>query len=271
MEQGIDKRGKEVTPWLLARVGELTRGSALNLSSSDHFSLMSSSAGDQEETKDSTDIPDVKLIENNARVGAEIAVELAKLRQEDNDANASGRSYYLSSASISHESPSATSYLSSSVSPASTLPSVDLPKPRVVVFGSAAMDLTSHSAVPLAPRTTTPGSIFLTPGGVGRNVAEAAHNLLGDKAVKLVSALGSDSASISHAVPDAVGGMLMREMESSNMRTDGLFLIPGERSAACTLVLEGDMDLVNGIADMGVVEKVDAERVNWIQSTHDYR
>lgn len=32
MEQGIDKRGKEVTPWLLKRVGELSGGIALQLS-----------------------------------------------------------------------------------------------------------------------------------------------------------------------------------------------------------------------------------------------
>lgn len=32
VEQGIDKRGKEVTPWLLKRVGELTGGTALELS-----------------------------------------------------------------------------------------------------------------------------------------------------------------------------------------------------------------------------------------------
>lgn len=32
VEQGIDKRGKEVTPWLLKRVGELTKGTALGLS-----------------------------------------------------------------------------------------------------------------------------------------------------------------------------------------------------------------------------------------------
>ena len=32
IEQGIDKRGKEVTPWLLKRVGELTAGRALALS-----------------------------------------------------------------------------------------------------------------------------------------------------------------------------------------------------------------------------------------------
>jgi pseudouridine-5'-phosphate glycosidase/pseudouridine kinase len=34
IEQGIDKRGKEVTPWLLKRVGELTGGTALRLSKS---------------------------------------------------------------------------------------------------------------------------------------------------------------------------------------------------------------------------------------------
>lgn len=32
IEQGVDKRGKEVTPWLLKRVGELTRGKALESS-----------------------------------------------------------------------------------------------------------------------------------------------------------------------------------------------------------------------------------------------
>lgn len=32
VEQGIDKRGKEVTPWLLKRVGELSGGLALQLS-----------------------------------------------------------------------------------------------------------------------------------------------------------------------------------------------------------------------------------------------
>lgn len=36
IEQRIDKRGKEVTPWLLKRVGELTGGAALELSESLH-------------------------------------------------------------------------------------------------------------------------------------------------------------------------------------------------------------------------------------------
>lgn len=39
MEQGVDKRGKEVTPWLLKRVGELSGGIALQLSESDLIQL----------------------------------------------------------------------------------------------------------------------------------------------------------------------------------------------------------------------------------------
>lgn len=34
VEQGVDKKGKEVTPWLLKRVGELTQGKALESSES---------------------------------------------------------------------------------------------------------------------------------------------------------------------------------------------------------------------------------------------
>lgn len=34
VEQGVDKKGKEVTPWLLKRVGELTEGKALKSSKS---------------------------------------------------------------------------------------------------------------------------------------------------------------------------------------------------------------------------------------------
>jgi pseudouridine-5'-phosphate glycosidase/pseudouridine kinase len=32
IELGVDKKGKEVTPWLLKRVGELTKGKALESS-----------------------------------------------------------------------------------------------------------------------------------------------------------------------------------------------------------------------------------------------
>ena len=134
------------------------------------------------------------------------------------------------------------------------------------MFGSAAMDVTSHASVPLSLRSTTPGSITFTPGGVGRNVAEAAQNLLDEHAVMLVSAVGSDHTNEvvgdGSGTADAVGQMLLNEMRRAGMRTDGLKTIQGERTAACSLVLEGHRDLVNGVADMGIVEKLDPELVS---------
>jgi len=55
-ENGMDRRGKEVTPWLLKRVGELTSGKSL--------------------------ASNIALIENTALKGAQIAVAYAKLTEQ---------------------------------------------------------------------------------------------------------------------------------------------------------------------------------------------
>lgn len=187
-------------------------------------------------------------------------MEMARLRQEARK-HASSSSFYPPARPASAK-PEAIAALAGSAPAvqhsARDATTATLPPPRVIVFGSAAMDLTSHSAHPLSPRSTTPGSIYLTPGGVGRNIAEAAQNLLPPNAVMLVSPLGTDAPD----VPDAVGKMLLLEMKEAGMRTDGLVLLTGERSAACSLVLEGDKDLVNGVADMGIVERLTADVVS---------
>ena len=74
----------------------------------------------------------------------------------------------------------------------------------------------------------------------------------------LVSALGTDAPGL----PDAVGKMLLLEMAQAGMRTDGLIYLDGERSAACTLVLEGEGDLINGVADMSIVERMSEDIVS---------
>lgn len=91
-------------------------------------------------------------------------------------------------------------------------------------------------------------------------MAEAAQNLLPPSSVMLVSALGTDAPN----VPDAVGKMLLLEMAQAGMRTDGLIHLDGERSAACSLVLEGDGDLVNGVADMSIVEQLTEDLVSQV-------
>ncbi|KAK4689205.1 pseudouridylate synthase / pseudouridine kinase, partial [Tremellales sp. Uapishka_1] len=218
VQQGIDKRGKEVTPWLLKRVGELTAGSALELN--------------------------IKLIENNARVGGAVARRVESIFQEQKTRNASS-SLYFSGTNLSSSSSSSSSLPSSAVSsPTAHSPSTSgLPSPRVLVFGSAALDITSTSTTALVPNTTTPGTIFLSPGGVARNIAEATQNLLAPHAVQLVAMIGQDSP----------GRLLKVEMEQTGLRTDGFVTVDqGARTAGCTLVLEGG-DLVGGVADMEIV------------------
>ncbi|OWT35422.1 indigoidine synthase A family protein [Cryptococcus neoformans Bt1] len=234
VEQGIDKRGKEVTPWLLKRVGELTRGTALGLN--------------------------IKLYENNAKIGSQVAVQVSKLFREQNDA--SSALYVPVSSSESSPKP-----VLKNESPKLAIPNTSaqssLPSPSTLVFGSAAVDLTSTSTYSLAPRTTTPGEVFVSPGGVGRNIAEAAQNLLPPNSVQLVSAYGSVSGSCESNTtePDAFGKLLLFELAGANMRADGLVGKEGRNTSVCSLTLEKDGDLVAGVADMGIVETLTEEFV----------
>ncbi len=79
---GVSARGKEVTPWLLKRVGELTRGRALESSACGRWA--------REYGHDLTlgaTRADIALVENNAVHGAQIAVELTKLQGENRRAS----------------------------------------------------------------------------------------------------------------------------------------------------------------------------------------
>lgn len=127
---------------------------------------------------------------------------------------------------------------------------LDSKPPIIQVFGSAAIDITTRPSIPLQARTTTPGSILLTPGGVGRNIAEATQNLLPPGSVQLVSAIGLQGE---REGVDGFGKVLKLEMEGSGMRIDGLVEMSG-RTAGCTLSLGMEGDLNDGVADMGIIE-----------------
>lgn len=133
-----------------------------------------------------------------------------------------------------------------------------LPSPRVIVFGSAAMDITSSSPSVLHERTTTPGSITLSPGGVGRNLAHAAQNQLPAGEVQLVAAVGGERG----RGLDALGSLLELTMLENDLRTDGMVRREGGRTAACNLVLENGGDLVSGIADMEIAATLTADEVS---------
>ena len=133
------------------------------------------------------------------------------------------------------------------------------PSPLVII-GSAAMDITSRARkqhgmeATHSSHSTTPGSVSFSPGGVGRNIAEAAHRILSKKSCSpvLVSLIGED----------IMGGVLQNELSRIGMRTDGLIPILGKASAVCNMVLDTEGGLITGVADMDIIESLEGKAVS---------
>ncbi|GAA5925742.1 hypothetical protein JCM10213_008872 [Rhodosporidiobolus nylandii] len=226
VENGMSKRGKEVTPWLLQRVNELTEGRSLESNKA--------------------------LIKNNVKVGGEIAVELAKLlREEQSSADFMPHEPLsiplASSATQRCSQPTSTSPSSSA---ASTQPSPHAP---LVVAGSLAVDITfAPTSSPL--QTTSPGSVSLTLGGVAGNVAGAAHALLGGEDTLLIAPVGRD----------LLGDVARTGLRKRGMREDGLIAVQegkDARSATCGILLDEKGELVGGVADMEITRALDGKKV----------
>ncbi|KAH9937007.1 indigoidine synthase A-like protein [Fomitopsis serialis] len=219
-ENGVSKLGKEATPWLLKRVGELTAGRSLT--------------------------SNVALIENTALIGGQIAVAYAELASQE--PRQTSEKLYPSLI----PQPTAPVEIKSQNSLT--------PEAALAIFGCAAVDITAQADpsianTSIAVHSTVPGSISLTLGGVARNLAEAAHRVLESqspdsaKSVVLVSAVGCD----------AFGRLLVNETESMGMRTDGLVTLDGARSAICNMVLDSTGGLTTGVADTDITLSLDRE------------
>lgn len=124
----------------------------------------------------------------------------------------------------------------------------------VLVFGCAALDITASTSL-RSPNSTSPGTVRFSSGGVGRNMAEAAHRVL--------STSTSDKGSrptvglVAPLQDDAAGHLLKMQLKSSGM-TD-YFIFPSTSEASSpTAVLQLDAttnDLVSGVVDMSLVEE----------------
>jgi len=124
------------------------------------------------------------------------------------------------------------------------------------------MDITSRARKQPGTETThslystTPGLVSLSPGGVGRNIAEATHRILskksGPQTPVLVSLIGDD----------IMGGVLRNELSRIGMRTDGLVPILGKASAVCNMVLDTEGGLITGVADMDIIESLEGTAVS---------
>lgn len=189
--------GRAVTPYVLRRVNELTDGRSL--------------------------AANIALVENNARVGTEIAVELSKLR------SSSQRRLLRSPAR--HE-PCTTS--------------------SVVVVGGLVADTVAGpepGGCALTMGTSSKGNVVRSVGGVGKNVAEAAARVLGFESTTLLTVIGAD----------AQGSALVQECEALGIKVREQ-RVPECRSAAYVAVHGAEGELLHGVADMAVFEHLEWPR-----------
>lgn len=197
--------GKDVTPFLLQRVADITKGRSLTAN--------------------------VGLIENNARIGAEIAVALASLNN---------------TSSFRPPNINPQPKQSKTSSKVQTDLSTD-----IMVIGSMAVDLTCTFSPqakdklmpPAQLYTSHPSRIHTSPGGVAHNIALAA-SYASSRFVRLVTAVGSD--------PD--GAFLRNYVQNVGLDVK---LIPGEAETARYVAIHTDKgNLYCAAADMGIIENL---------------
>ncbi|KAJ3823591.1 indigoidine synthase A-like protein [Lentinula raphanica] len=217
---GISKRGKEATPWLLSRVAELTKGTSM--------------------------VSNIALLENNARIGGEIAVQYQNLVEAEQPHSSDTVSVYVSSPSTQ---PTQIPSSRANTEPTNTTQNDNA---SLLVLGAAAVDISARSSEVdsnSASGSTVPGNISLSLGGVARNIAEASHRVSPQDSVLLVSSIGDD----------AFGHLLTKESENYGMRTDGLLLQKDQRTAVCNMIMDSQGGLTTGIADMSILDNAQIE------------
>ena len=196
-------RGKDVTPFLLKRVVEQTKGQSLSAN--------------------------IALIENNARVGAEIALALASLEGQKSTFQPPPQPKHTIVDSTSRESVT-----------------------DIMVIGSMAVDLTctlqSTILKQMPLQTSLPARMHTSAGGVAHNVALAA-SYASSRPVRLITAIGTD--------PDA---SWLREY-AQNASFDVSFISGSAETARYVAIHDQDGELVTAAADMKVIEGLRDEDV----------
>ncbi|XP_028038193.1 pseudouridine-metabolizing bifunctional protein C1861.05 isoform X2 [Bombyx mandarina] len=230
-------RGKEVTPYILSNVSEATSGTSLETN--------------------------IALIKNNARVGADIAVEFKKLKNADNvnDSNIGFRKGAENISNFTRTFHTSSNTRSGAENCGDDTPMLALDMKAdgdVLVIGGANVDRTyrvSEDTIQL-DGSTHACVMDQCGGGVGRNMAEALWRLRGGR-TKLLTAIGDDADG--KYLEEIAPGLILNGCVVKNGRTPTYAAVMDSRGE-CLLGL-GDMALHNDITvdrvnnNMTVLEK----------------
>ena len=120
---------------------------------------------------------------------------------------------------------------------------------RVIVIGAVNMDLSGTPASALRSGDSNPGRVVMTPGGVGRNIAENLSRL--GRAVSLVTVTGRD----------AYGRVIRQDCKKAGIDLSLSFVEPKARTSTYLCVNEHNGDLHTAVADMAIYETLTPERL----------
>jgi pseudouridine kinase len=121
--------------------------------------------------------------------------------------------------------------------------------PFVTVVGGSNIDIHGKSYKPLRGKDSNPGKVHTSAGGVARNIAENLARLGVD--CRLISAVGDDHH----------GRMLLRLSRDAGIDTKYVHQIEAATTSTYMSLLDDSGDMQLGIADMSVIERLTAERL----------
>lgn len=115
---------------------------------------------------------------------------------------------------------------------------------EVVVIGGSNIDITGHSDRSLIMEDSNPGEISLSPGGVGRNIAENLARLGVD--VKLISALGDD----------IYGEKIMEKCLAVGIDMSLVMKFADYSTSSYLQILDKNNEMKVAVSDMKIIEKI---------------
>ncbi|MGM0396988.1 MAG: carbohydrate kinase family protein [Bacillota bacterium] len=120
---------------------------------------------------------------------------------------------------------------------------------NIAVIGGINMDIVGFPHKNLVPGDSNPGKTMLSPGGVGRNIAENIA-LLGNS-VEMYSVVGND----------IYGKSLIDETNSSGVDMSYVKIIPGKSTGTYMAILDENMDMHIAISSMEIFSYLDQEYI----------
>ncbi|TYZ60904.1 hypothetical protein PybrP1_007388 [[Pythium] brassicae (nom. inval.)] len=196
-------KGQAVTPYLLKRLNEITHGVSLG--------------------------SNIDLVENNAKIGSQIAKALFEI--ESDRSGLGGVTYSIPSGQQQRKQ-------------------TDKKHKRVLVVGGLVLDIISSSSFPIIRATSNIGAIHQSSGGVGRNIAECLLRLELDPL--LISSVGNDAS----------GSILLDNLRKLGMDASGVQVADDVATAVYSAVLCSAGDLDVAIADMRALDAIDTRAIS---------